>query len=228
MVLKSWEEKFHRGSFSLFFFFFSPSSKSKSSVQQSDLHQHGSETLKDLIFGIVNNPAERTFYKVPRWRFDSCQLLRLLTLILPFLKKKKKKKKSSPAQTLTTETEETSGWYRFDYSLWSSDFAHTLRQLVSLFFFFFFCSFLINVTPWPSVRGQQQQQHLVGSGSQTWDGGPGHTHLTALPLSCHNNMKAISQPRFVSAVPNLKRPHWELRKRERERKNTICLNSVFS
>lgn len=57
MVLKSWEEKFHRGSFSLFFFFFPPSSKSKSSVQQSDLHQHGSETLKDLIFGIVNNPA---------------------------------------------------------------------------------------------------------------------------------------------------------------------------
>lgn len=57
MVLKSWEEKFHRGSFSLFFFFSPPSSKSKSSAQQSDLHQHGSETLKDLIFGIVNNPA---------------------------------------------------------------------------------------------------------------------------------------------------------------------------
>lgn len=70
------------------------------------------------------------FIKHPDGGLTVASCSRLLPLILPFFLFNK----SSPAQTLTTETEETSGWYRFDHSLWSSDFAHTLRQLVSIFF----------------------------------------------------------------------------------------------
>lgn len=180
MVLKSWEEKFHRGSFSLFFFFFLLLVKVSRQCSRVICTNTVPRLLRIWFLGLWIIQRGEHFIKHPDGGLTVASCSRLLPLILPFFLFNK----SSPAQTLTTETEETSGWYRFDHSLWSSDFAHTLRQLVSIFF----CSFLINVTPWPSVKGQQ---HFDGTVTQTWDGGPGahtcHRSATFMPQQYESN-----------------------------------------